>query len=176
MNYLQALIQKRSRGGGGVSTSGFSLPELLIASFILALAILGSVRMTSTALQGMGRSKTRGHVDIEIARHIEELRAKAFEFLCTQGCGNDQLTQALTYDLTTLKPLCATKGLGQAFLGSLSDQDKPLSFTTGTPPVDVSAKYEDDGNKVHITYTAETKPSPLVVTTTLVPHAQGWCP
>ena len=176
MNYLQVLIRNRSRKETKVFSSGFSLPELLIASFILALVVLGSVRMTSTALQGISRSKTRGQADIEIARHIEELRAKAFGFLCTQGCNDDQLTKALTYNLTTLKPLCASNGLGQAFLNSLSDQEKPLSFTAGTPPVDISASYSADGNKLHVTYETKTTPRPLVVTTTLVPHAQGWCP
>lgn len=176
MNYLQALIPNRIRKERKVSSSAFSLPEILIASFILALVVLGSVRMTSTALQGMGRSKTRGQADIEIARHIEELRAKAFGFLCTQGCNDDQLTKALTYDLTTLKPLCASKGLGQAFIDNLSDPEKPASFLAGTPPIEVSASYSAEGNKVHITYAAKTTPTPLVVTTTLVPHAQGWCP
>jgi len=176
VNYLQALIRNRSRKEIKVFSSGFSLPELLIASFILALVVLGSVRMTSTALQGIGRSKTRGQADIEIARHIEELRAKAFGFLCTQGCSDDQLTKGLTYNLTLLKPLCASKGLGQAFLSSLSDQEKPLSFPAGIPPIEVSASYSADGNKLHVTYEAKTTPRPLVVTTTLVPHAQGWCP
>jgi len=176
VNDLKALIQNGTRKERKVSSSAFSLPELLIASFILALVVLGSVRMTSTALQGMGRSKMRGQADIEIARHIEELRSKAFGFLCQQGCSVDQLTKDLEYDLITLKPLCASKDPGQAFLNSLSDQDKPLSFTAGTPPVDISASYSADGNKLHVTYEAKTTPRPLFVTTTLVPHAQGWCP
>lgn len=176
MRHQQTLIPKESLQESGVTTSGFSLPEILIASFILALVVLGSVRMTSTALLGMGHSKTRGQADNEIARHIEEPRAKAFGFLCTQGCTDDQLTKALTYNLTTLKPLCASKGLGQAFLNSLSNQEKPLSFTTGAPPIDISASYSADGNKLHVTYEAKTTPRPLFVTTTLVPHAQGWCP
>ena len=124
----------------------------------------------------MGSSKRRGQVDLEIARHIEDLRAKAFGFLCTQGCSDDQLTKALTYNLTILKPLCASKSLGQAFLDSLSNEEKPPSFSAGTPSMEISASYSADGNKVNITYEAKTTPTPLVVTTTLVPHAQGWCP
>ena len=155
---------------------GISLPELLIASFILILVVLNSVRMTTSALSGMGRSKSRSLVDVAIAEHIETLRKQSFDFLCTQGCSNDELTQALKYDLTTLKPLCADKNLGDAFLSSLPSTEKPESFNVAAiPPVTVAVTYTAEQNRLHVSYTAATNPD-MVVSTTLVPHAQGWCP
>ena len=155
---------------------GISLPEVLIASFILILVVLNSVRMTTSALSGMGRSKSKSLVDVAIAKHIETLRKQSFDFLCTQGCSNDELTQALKYDLTTLKPLCAEKDLGDAFLSSLPPTDKPESFSVAAiPPVTVEVTYTTEQNRLHVSYTAATNPD-MVVSTTLVPHAQGWCP
>ena len=155
---------------------GISLPELLIASFILILVVLTSVRMTTSALSSMGRSQSRSLVDVAIAEHIETLRKQSFDFLCIQGCSNDELTQALKYDLTTLKPLCADKQLGDAFLSSLPATDKPESFSMAAiPPVTVEVTYTAEQNRLHVSYSAATNPD-MVVSTTLVPHAQGWCP
>ena len=155
---------------------GLSLPEVLIASFILIFIVLSSVRMTTNALSGMSRSKGRSLVDASIATHIEALRKQSFEFLCTQGCSSNELSKALKYDLATLKPLCVNKSLGEAFLTSLSAADKPSSFNVASiPPVTVNATYTADQNRLHISYSAATSPE-MVVSTTLVPHAQGWCP
>ena len=104
------------------------------------------------------------------------MRKQSFDFLCTQGCSNDELTQALKYDLTTLKPLCAEKDLGDAFLSSLPPTDKPESFSVAAiPPVTVEVTYTAQQNRLHVSYAAATNPD-MVVSTTLVPHAQGWCP
>ena len=156
--------------------TGLSLPEVLIASFILVFVILSSVRMTTNALSGMSRSQSRSLVDTAIASHIETLRKESFDFLCSQGCSDDKLTEALEYDLITLKPLCANKGLGKAFLNDLPATYKPESFrVTSIPPVTVTVNYEHEFNRVNITYIADINPG-MVVSTTLVPHAQGWCP
>ena len=155
---------------------GISLPEILIGSFILILVALNSLRMTTSALSGMGRSKSRSLLDVAIAEHIETSRKQSFDFLCTQGCSNDELTQALKYDLTTLKPLCADKNLGDAFLSSLPSTEKPESFNVSSiPPVTMAVTYTAEQNRLHVSYTAATNPE-MVVSTTFVPHAQGWCP
>jgi hypothetical protein len=79
------------------------------------------------------------------------------------------------FDLVALKPLCSANSLGQGLLNALPAADKPGSFTVDTaPPVVVQASYTADGNKLHVSYSA-TDPA-LTVNTTLVPHAQGWCP
>lgn len=156
--------------------AGLSLPEVLISSFILVLVVFNSVRMTTNALSGMGRSKSRTLIDASVARKIETLRKRSFDFLCTQGCSNDELTKALKYDLSSLKPLCETKRLGQAFLNNLSATDKPETFIVATiPPVTVNVTYTAEQNHLNISYSASTKPE-LALSTTLVPHAQGWCP
>lgn len=158
--------------------TGLSLPEVMIGSFILVLIVLNSVRMTTHAIGGMNKSKTRSLVDTAIARHIETLRKRTFEFLCIEGCKDNELTKALKYDLDNLKPLCdnVNIGLGKAFLDSLDAADMPKEFEIeSVPPVTVRVSYVPEFNRLHVTYEADTKPS-IVVPTTLVPHSQGWCP
>ena len=155
--------------------AGFSMPEVLVASFILIWVILSSLQLTSSSIMGMGKSKRRGLVDAAIASQIERLRSDAFSYLCTQGCADAELTKSLEFDLITLKPLCSSNSLGQGLLSALPATDTPSSFTVSTvPPANVQATYTADGNKLHISYSAPDLA--LVVNTTLVPHAQGWCP
>jgi hypothetical protein len=155
--------------------TGFSMPEVLVASFILIWVILSSLQLTSSSILGMGQSKRRGLVDTAIAAQIEKLRSDAFSYLCTQGCADDELTKNLTFNLATLKPLCSANKLGQGLLNALPAADKPDSFTVDTiPPVNIQATYTPDGNRLHVNYT--TTDLSLSVNTTLVPHAQGWCP
>ena len=157
------------------SQAGFSMPEVLVASFILTAVVLSSLQLTSSSILGIGQSKRRGLVDTAIAAKIEQLRSDAFSYLCTQGCTGDELTKNLAFNLATLKPLCSTNSLGQGLLNAIPAANKPASFTVDTiPPVNVAATYTPDGNRLHVNYTA-TDPI-LSVNTTLVPHAQGWCP
>ena len=153
----------------------FSIPEVLVASFILIWVILSSLQLTSSSILGMGKSKRRGLVDTAIASHIENLRREAFGYLCMQGCEDNELTKELRFELSTLKPACGN--LGESFRGFLEESSKnPLeSFTVSTtPPTKVEVEPFPDGNKLHIKYTAADLS--LSINTTLVPHAQGWCP
>jgi len=157
------------------STNGFTLPEVLVSSLILIWVILSSLQLTSSSILGMGQSKRRGLVDTAIAAQIEKLRNDAFTYLCTQGCMDNELTKSLAFDLASLKPLCSTNNLGAGLLNALPSADRPSSFTVNTvPPVDVQVTYTPEGNKLHVNYTASALS--LNVNTTLVPHAQGWCP
>lgn len=155
--------------------TGFSIPEVLVASFILVWVVVSSLQLTSSSILGMGKSKRRGIADAAIASRIEALREEAFRYLCLQGCSNDELTKPLIFNITTLKPLCESNSLGQGLLDSLPADDKPSSFTvSAVPPVKVEAIYATDGNRLHVSYKV-TDPS-ISISTTLVPHAQGWCP
>jgi Tfp pilus assembly protein PilV len=155
--------------------TGFSLPEVMVASFILILVVLSSLQMTGSSILGMGRSKQRGLVDANIASHMETLREGAFRYLCTQGCANNELTKSLAFDLANLKPLCSANNLGQGLLNALPASAKPSTFIVNSvPPVEVRVAYTPSGNQLNVTFTAAAVP--MSVSTTLVPHAQGWCP
>jgi len=56
--------------------TAFSLPEVMVASFILILVVLSSLQMTGSSILGMGRSKQRGLVDADIASHMETSEKK----------------------------------------------------------------------------------------------------
>jgi hypothetical protein len=155
--------------------TAFSLPEVMVASFILILVVLSSLQMTGSSILGMGRSKQRGLVDADIASHMETLREGSFSYLCMQGCANNELTKDLRFNLEVLKPLCSTNSLGQGLLNALPASAKPSSFVVNSvPPVEVQVAYIPLGNQLNVTFAAAA--IPLSVSTTIVPHAQGWCP
>ena len=53
---------------------GFSLPEVMIASAILAAVVTSSVRMTSSSVLGMNRSKLHQQASSAMAARMETLR------------------------------------------------------------------------------------------------------
>jgi prepilin-type N-terminal cleavage/methylation domain-containing protein len=155
--------------------AGLTLPEVLVASALLSATVAASLQLTGTSLGSMGRSKQRAQVDGAIAAHMESLRARAFALHCSQGCKDDELTQDLQYNIATVKSLCASDGLGQSLLASLPAIELSPFVVAGTnPPVTVTPGFSASGNQLAVTFNAPA--IPLRVASTLVPHAQGWCP
>ena len=155
--------------------AGLTLPEVLIASALLSATVAASLQLTGSSLGSMERSKQRAQVDGAIAARMESLRARAFALHCSQGCKDDELTQDLQYDIATVTSLCASDGLGQSLLASLPASERSPFVVPGTSPtVTVTPGFTASGNQLAVSYNAPA--IPLSVATTLVPHAQGWCP
>ena len=174
------------------SSSGYSLPEVMISSVILASAVTMSVQLSNSTVDGMQRMDQRARVDSAMAAHMEKIRNRAFKLLCIQGCDDSQLTQQLKYDLTKLKPLCETNALGSSLSSSLKDttgdnEDLTIPFNINTLETDGSTSsvlsvtitpvVTHTGNQVNVTLNAKLNKSKkdLSVSTSIVPHAQGWC-
>ena len=165
--------------------AGITLPEVMVSSVILVTTVATSLQLTGTSITGMGRSKLRGQVDSAIATRMEDLRSHAFEYLCATdaGCQDEHLSQELDYDdstnKTALKNLCKTQGLGAGLLAYVNNQhssDMQPFIVPGTlPPTTITPTAQAEGNRLNVTYVANTVP-PVSVASTLVPHAQGWCP
>ena len=113
--------------------SGYSLPEVMISSVLLAAVVASSVRLTSSSILGMNRSKLRNQISTAMSERVETLRLEAFRFLCEQGCTNNELTQEIRYDLAALKPRCSAQDLGSSFLAHLQALKPPptAAFTVG---------------------------------------------
>ena len=163
-----------------------SLPEVMISSFILVSVVTANMHMGNSSLKGMNSSHLRYKLDSAMAQRIEDLRKQAFEYLCVDtpgeeaGCIEGHSNKALAYDLTTLKPLCVTNNLGEqlrnhinantTLLTNFNLQDLDPSAENITIEVDPKP-FE---NQLDVTLSTQTMP--IAVSTTLVPHAQGWCP
>ena len=160
------------------TSSGYSLPEVMISSVLLAAVVASSVRLTSSSILGMNRSKLRNQVSTAMSERVETLRLEAFRFLCEQGCSNSELTQEIRYDLAALKPLCTDpeNGLGKSFLNHLQalNPSPTDGFTVGETDAPVIPSFSASGNQLRISLDAPS--IPMQMSTTLVPMAQGWCP
>lgn len=171
---------------------GLSLPEVLVASAILATTVVSSMQLTSSSLQGMGHSKLRGQVDSAIAARMEDLRGHAFSYLCRSGTDSDHpqpggctdatLTQELDYgelpNRANLKQLCTSNALGAGLLAYVTSNHAsdvaPFVVPGTTPAVTVTPSFTAEGNRLNVTLAAPSVP--ISVSSTLVPQAQGWCP
>ena len=156
------------------TSSGYSLPEVMISSVLLAAVVASSVRLTSSSILGMNRSKLRNQVSTAMSERVETLRLEAFRFLCEQGCSNSELTQEIRYDLAALKPRCSAQDLGSSFLAHLQALKPPPTegFQVGETAVSIIPSFS--GNQLRISLAAPS--IPMSMSTTLVPMAQGWCP
>ena len=162
-----------------VANGGYSLPEVMIGSVILASAVSMTAQLSNSTLDGMQRMDQRARLDSAMAARMEDIRDAAFRHLCIQGCDDAELTQQLKYDLTTLRPLCEASGLGESLVTTLTasnlgtgtfnltDYDPTARSTPITSTVLAS------GNQVNVTLSESS--TGLSVTTSVVPHAQGWC-
>jgi len=168
---MRTSVQQPPAGSGG-----FSLPEVMIASAILAAVVTSSVRMTSSSVLGMNRSKLNQQASSAMAARMEILRYEAFRYLCVQGCEPDQLTEERRYDIALLTPRCQAGDLGSSFLTHLKQltpaPDQPFEVTDAK--IIVTPSFSSDGNQLLATLSAPS--IPLTLTTALVPSAQAWCP
>ena len=158
------------------SASGFSLPEVMIVSAILAAVVTSSVRMTSSSVLGMNRSKLHQQASSALAARMETLRYEAFRYLCSQGCEHDQLTEERLYDIALLRPRCLAADLGSSFYSHLHQLESAphQPFTVTDSEILVTPTFAPSGNQ--LLATLEAPSIPLTLTTTLVPSAQAWCP
>ena len=173
------------------SERGMSLPEVMVSSFILVSVVTANMHIGNSSVKGMNSSELRYKLDSAIAQRIEDLRKQAFEYLCVDtpgeeaGCIEGHSNKALAYDLTTLKPLCESNNLGQKLSDHITTNTdaeiKKLLAGFNLQDLDASADNvaiaiaaTPSGNQLDVTLS--TQAMPISVSTTLVPHAQGWCP
>ena len=158
---------------------GYSLPEVMIGSVILASAFTMTAQLSNSTMDGMQRMDRRSRLDSAIAARMEDIRDAAFRHLCIQGCDNDELTQQLKYDLTSLKDLCDETNLGSSLETALTT----ANLGTGTfnlrdydptgESIPIDSTVTASGNQVNVTLSERS--TGLSVTSSIVPHAQGWC-
>ena len=167
-------------------TSGFTIIEMIVS--ILALAIAGTMvlKVTNSTTKAMNNMKKRSKIDSAIAARLEIIRDRSFRLLCTNGCDSSELNQELTYNETTLIPLCdgnQGSGLGNHLLTDLNNEGlNPTSFNvqdydpTAESMSINSTIVEDSNNPNAINVTISSSELSKQISTTIIPNAQKWCP
>ena len=158
--------------------TGYSLPEVMIGSVILASAVSMSAQLHNSTIDGMQRMNIRSKLDSAMAARVEDIRDASFRHLCVQGCDDDDLTQQLKYDLAIVKPLCESSELGSSLLGSLTASGlvNDFNLTSYDPTADsisINSVVTTSGNQVNVTLREPI--NGMSVSTTVVANAQGWC-
>jgi prepilin-type N-terminal cleavage/methylation domain-containing protein len=165
--------------------SGYSLPEVMVASVVLAASVAMAANLSNSTMDGMQSMNLRSKLDSALAARMELIRDAGFRYLCTQGCDNDQLSLQLKYDLDTLTPLCKADSLGSSLNSYLAAEHPELTKTFNLNSVDAKAPsilitptITASGNRLSVTLTAEDSSDQAIqsISSTIVPHAQGWCP
>ena len=169
---------KQSRAS---KTSGFTIIEMIVS--ILALAIAGTMllEVTNSTTKAMNNMRKRSKIDSAIAAHLEIIRDRSFRLLCTNGCDSGELNQELTYNETTLIPLCdgnQGSGLGNHLLTDLNNEGlNPTSFNvqdydpTAESMTISSTIVEDSSNPNAINCLLYTSPSPRDLSTSRMPSS-----
>ena len=168
-------------------SNGFSMPELMVSSFLFATFVTLGTQLTNSTTDGMKRTNLRSKVDSAMALRMDEIRHCAFFYLLDSSLlieGEDcrshtfDLTQQLSYKLDTLAPLCAANTIGNSFSNHLSNNGLGGNFNL--QDYDSSADSETietiltpAGNQLRVSLSATS--IPLSIQSTIVPHAQGWC-
>ena len=165
---------------------GFTIIEMVVC--ILALAITGAMMLQvgNSTTKAMNNMRKRSKIDSAIAAYLEIIRDRSFRLLCTSGCDSGELNQELTYNTTTLIPLCngnQGNGLGNRLLTDLNDEGlNTASFNvqdydpTAESMTISSTIVEDSSNPNAINVTMSSSELNKQISTTIIPNAQKWCP
>lgn len=179
----QRVPQLRRRKGNDVL--GYSLPEVMVASVVLAASVAMAANLSNSTMEGMQGMNLRSKLDCAQAARMEKIRDASFRYLCTQGCDNDELSLQLKYDLDTLTPLCKADSLGSSLSSHLATEHPELtepfnlnSVDAKAPSIPIISTITPSGNCLSVTLTAKDSSDQAIqsITSTIVPHAQGWCP
>ena len=106
---------------------GFSMPEVLISAFIMALVVSNSAQLFVRSGQTLGQASLRDALQARIAQDLEELRRKTWRWRCEAGTG------------------CT---------GNADDADKPVAYQTSRiddaaiPALRTACGFDNNGNRI----------------------------
>lgn len=92
------------------TAGGFSLPEVLVSSALLAFVVTSSTQLYINSGSTIQKSSLRDAVNARIAEDLEELRRESWRWACEDG---------------------SEGGIPTACTGTTADADKPVAYKTG---------------------------------------------
>ena len=177
------------------NSAGFSLPELMVSSMILAGVVTMSAKLSNSTTEGMRKNDLRSRADSAMSLRMEEIRHCAFFYLISEelksnptesDCRSLRLNMAeqLHYpdptSATSFTSQCNASTLGNGLQAFLRTNTKDLTtsfnltdYDSTATSVPITTTITSNGNQIRVYLTASSIPESL--DTIVVPHAQGWC-
>ena len=177
--------------------SDYSLPEVMIASTVLAIVVAGSVGIITESGKSFNRSRERDAISTLIAKDIEEVRAAAYNYMrCDPtpqanepGACTDARLNSFADGQITFVPDVARCNAGTLAEGLVASNPSLVSSSTLTIPqnlsgislsgVTISRSITASGNKLEVKYGSLSSSSgnqPVYQQALIVPESTGWCP
>lgn len=181
----------------GSEGAGYSLPEVMIASTVLALVVTNSVGTLTQSGKSFSKSRERDAISTLIAKDLEGLRATAFNYMrcdpspqpneptgCPGARANSFADGQITFvpDVARCKAGTLAEGLAasNAALASTSSLAIPPTLSgVSLQGVSITRSASALGNELTVKYSslsAGSGNSPIYQQALIVPEATGWCP
>lgn len=176
------------------NSGGFSLPELMASSMILAGVVTMSAKLSNLTTDGIRKNDIRMKADSAMSLRMEEIRHCAFFYLISEelkinpaesDCRSFRLNMAEqlhypdTTSATSFTSQCNDSTLGDGLQAFLKTNTKDLTTSFNLTDYDSTARsvpitttITPNGNQIRVNLSASSIQS---IDSIIVPHAQGWC-
>ena len=155
---------------------GFTLVEVVVASLILMIVIVGVFQSRLNSLRRMEKSGQMNQTQDLIRQDIASIRKAALIWQCQPGTAcsgriadrDNPVRYAVTHCLEDA-PLAK-------FLTEFNIQSEPIS--SDNPNIQISRMVEinaDNDQRLDITYVDTTSDSYIHTSTSIIPQAMNWC-
>ena len=155
---------------------GFTLVEVVVASLILMIVIVGVFQSRLNSLRRMEKSGQMNQTQDLIRQDIASIRKAALIWQCQPGTAcsgriadrDNPVRYAVTHCLEDA-PLAK-------FLTEFNIQSEPIS--SDNPNIQISRMVEinaDNDQRLDITYVDTTRDSYIHTSTSIIPQAMNWC-
>jgi hypothetical protein len=181
----------------GSHGGGYSLPEVMIASTLLALVVTNSVGTLTQSGKSFSKSRERDAISTLIAKDLESMRATAFNYMrcdpspqpnepagCPAARENSFADGQITFvpDVARCTAGTLAEGLvaSNAALASSSSLAIPPTLSgVSLQGVSITRSVSALGNELTVKYSslsAGSGNSPIYQQALIVPESTGWCP
>lgn len=155
--------------------SGFSLIEVMMAGALLAVLVIAGIHSLQGSLTIFKKSSTTDKLMNALSQRLEVYRLHSYKLFCVTDSGCDNQSREMEYgipeDLEYFQSICTSVTFADKLLERI--QQYPQDLT----PIQVENKIitpvlEANGNDLNITFEI---PNQVLMKTTIVPQAAGWC-
>ena len=187
---------KRPKLKGIEANQGFSMPEVMISSALLALVVSNSTHLFMKSGVATSQGSSRDSVAAAVAKDLEGLRTKAFQYHCHSGpCSTDpsEIAKPISYvDVTdsnavdAMETLCTNKSLEDDMVANDSALTTSGSINIALDSTNVALSgitiqrtlaTSSDSHQLLVSYQATAgSPIKFSLNSNLSPTAEGWCP
>jgi hypothetical protein len=180
-----------------VAFGGYSFPEAMVASTVLAIVFVSSVGTLTESGKSFNRSRERDAISTLIAKDLEEVRAAAFDYMrceptaqaneseaCTSARTNSFADGQITFVPDAIR--CANNTLAEGLVASNPGlvSSSTLSIPTSLSGISlggvtISRSIRASGNELEVKYSSSSSSSgnqPVYQQALIVPESTGWCP